>query len=149
MRNRMDQVNGNGNRNGVPSVSKISGTPQPGVSAGTEHRRDATDLDEVSIRLWNAYNDLATREDEFLSAVTALATERKKSYASGQAELRSRFKMTPPPWTIRTRPDGSRELSWREAPEKPVTKTAEPIEPTEPTDATTTPAVTTEKPVEK
>jgi hypothetical protein len=78
-----------------------------------ERRRDATDLDEVSIRLWNALGELAQREDEFLSAITALVQERKKNHLLGQSDLRTRFQMPPAP-RIEIRSDGTRELVWSE-----------------------------------
>lgn len=97
----------NSNGNGKPETK----TAEP--AAPVEKRRDATDLDEVSILLWNAYNELAQREDEFLSVVTALVNERKKAYINGQVDLRGRFQMPPAP-RIDVRSDGTRELVWNE-----------------------------------
>jgi hypothetical protein len=113
MKNRLEETNGK------HAEAKAAETPKPveTPTASTEKRRDATDLDEVSIRLWNAYNDLAAREDEFVSVLTALVNERKKHYANSQMDLRSRFGMPPSP-KIEVRPDGTRELVWTETPEK-------------------------------
>jgi hypothetical protein len=107
-KNRLeDPVNGNGKA----SETK---TETPKTAEGpVERRRDATDLDEISIRLWNAYNELGQREDELLSAITALCNERKRAYATGQADLRGRFQMPVAP-RIETHSDGSRELVWTE-----------------------------------
>jgi len=102
------------NSNGKPVETKTLEMTTPAAPAPTvERRRDATDFDEVSIRLWNAYNDLAAREDEFLSVITALCQERKKAYAVGQMDLRGRFQMPPSP-RIESHPDGTREIVWTE-----------------------------------
>ena len=108
MKNRLEETNGNGK----PAETKTTESPTT-PTAAVEQRRDATDLDEVSIRLWNAYNDLAGREDELLSAITALCNERKKAYATGQMDLRGRFQMPPSP-RIESHPDGTREIVWAE-----------------------------------
>jgi hypothetical protein len=111
-KNRLDEpTNGNGK---APEAK--TETPQA-PPASVEKRRDATDFDEVSIRLWNAYNELGQREDEFLSVITALVQERKKAYLNGQMDLRGRFQMPVSP-RIETRSDGSRELVWAETPVK-------------------------------
>jgi len=110
MKNRLEETNGNGK----PVETKTLEMTTPAAPPPTvEHRRDATDLDEVSIRLWNAYNDLAAREDELLSSITALCNERKKAYMTGQVDLRGRFQMPPSP-RIESHPDGTRELVWSE-----------------------------------
>lgn len=104
-KNRVEEhTNGNGTK---PAEAK------PPEVKPVEHRRDATDLDEVSIRLWNAYTALVQREDEFLSVVTALVEERKKNHMNGQSDLRTRFQMPPAP-RLEVRSDGSRELVWLE-----------------------------------
>jgi hypothetical protein len=100
------------NRLDEPMNGKTLETPQA-PPAPVEKRRDATDFDEVSIRLWNAYNELGQREDEFLSVITALVQERKKAHLNGQMDLRGRFQMPVSP-RIETRVDGTRELVWTE-----------------------------------